>query len=114
MSDPLLNVMATKRNTGRLRCTYSYTLKQIEQIPHNASAWNYLRGLHTHFTIPFSQTFPQLEAYTLTTETRAKPVPFAIEWESDVLAQRGSEGEVKRAAGLLLDLADKWDVMRRT
>ena len=114
VSDPLLNLKPTKQNAGSLTMTYSYTMKQIEQIPHNASAWNYLRGLHTHFTIPFSQTFPQVEAYTSTTETRAAPVPFAIEWESDALAQTGSEEEAKRAAGLLLDLADKWDVMRRT
>lgn len=89
-------------------------MQQIHQIPHNASAWNYLRGLHNHFSIPFSRTLPSLQPYLKPSESREKPVPLAIEWEADACAQDGGEEGLRRAAGLLQDLADKWDVMRRT
>ena len=92
----------------------SYALGHIEQIPHNASAWNYLRGLHKHFSIPYSSTLARIEPYVTPSEGREKPVPFAVEWKADVEIEDGSEDALRRSVQLLDELADKWDVMRRT
>jgi hypothetical protein len=37
-----------------------------------------------------------------------------VEWKADVEIEDGSENALRRSVKLLDELADKWDVMRRT
>ncbi|KAJ9125338.1 hypothetical protein QFC22_000298 [Naganishia vaughanmartiniae] len=115
-----------------------YALSQIRAIPHNASAWNYLRGIHKHFKLPLSQSLPAILPFSTTpapsvtssiprkpppVNTPANPdtplpVPFAIEWLADCNAEqaaaKSSSDAYADAAGLYHELAERWDVMRKT
>jgi len=107
-----------------------YALDEIRKIPHNASAWNYLRGAHKHLNIPFSRSLSAVLPFTTiphplstahksaptassssSAATSPLPVPFALEWMADCSAENG---DLRTASGLYKDLGDRWDVMRRS
>ncbi|GFZ49588.1 hypothetical protein JCM24511_07708 [Saitozyma sp. JCM 24511] len=92
----------------------TYALKAIHLIPHNVSAWNYLRGILTHFKLPLAPLSPAVVPYTegstaFTTVDSSSfdfplpsvplpadtplPVPLALEFQADALAEQGKTGE---------------------
>lgn len=88
----------------------SYTLSQIERIPHNASAWNYLRALYKQSETPLSSILHVVSTYTQSTP----PVPFALEWMADsALESKTKEGD-EEAMKMMQELGDRWDPMRRS
>lgn len=94
-----------------------YTVTQIKAIPHNASAWNYLRGLCKELSIPFSQplsSISHLAHSQPSSSSSTTPVPFAVEWLADAQVEKGTAESLDQAAKYFDDLATKWDVMRKT
>lgn len=95
-------------------------------------------SVHKHFKIPLSQTLPAILPFTsipapslvsaipqnppqVTTAANPEtplPVPFALEWLADCEAEQAvagsSSSSYERAAGLYQELAERWDVMRKT
>lgn len=96
------------------------------------------RSAHKHFKIPLSQSLPAILPFTsipvpslvsaiphnppqLTTAANPDtplPIPFALEWladcESEQAVAGGNSSSYERAAGLYQELAERWDVMRKT
>ncbi|WVO13488.1 hypothetical protein L204_101108 [Cryptococcus depauperatus] len=113
-----------------LKDELDYALKAIHYIPHNVSAWNYLRGLLRHFALPLSPLLPSILPYTaepeksnLTTsdsysfplpskplpEDTPLPIPLALEYLGDVLIE---QGENDAAGQVFKDLGRRHDRMR--
>lgn len=92
-----------------------YALDQITRIPHNASAWNYLRGIHEHFEIEQASCLAAILPFTdpsTATPSSPRPVPFALEWLAEVKADEETDESRREAARLYDDLGNKWDRMR--
>ncbi|KAI9637445.1 putative pheromone maturation-related protein, partial [Dioszegia hungarica] len=110
-----------------------YTLKQIHTIPHNVSAWNYLRGLLKHFSHPFSPILPALHPYLAHPDLKSLipsppssslsnlpaardplpgdtplPISHAVEFLADTLVEMGRLGD----AGLIFAKLGELDRMR--
>jgi protein farnesyltransferase/geranylgeranyltransferase type-1 subunit alpha len=90
-------------------CT-SYTLSQIERIPHNASAWNYLRALYKQSKTPLSSILHVVSTYTQSTP----PVPFALEWMADSALESKTKAGDEEAMKMMQELGERWDPMRRS
>ncbi|WWC71526.1 uncharacterized protein I206_105484 [Kwoniella pini CBS 10737] len=107
-----------------------YALKAIHSIPHNVSAWNYLRGLLRHFKLPLTPLLPAILLYTSRSPSEALtcpedfnypgpptplpkdtplPVPLALEYLGDALIEQGSNSQ---AGEVFSDLSTKYDKMR--
>lgn len=112
-----------------------YALKQIHKIPHNASAWNYLRGVVRATSAPRAALLPALSAYMAGSavplpavsekaaaaagawpersgpvdELTPLPVPLALEFQADALAEGGRLGD---AAAVYAQLGESVDRMR--
>ncbi|KAK4687464.1 protein farnesyltransferase/geranylgeranyltransferase type-1 subunit alpha, partial [Tremellales sp. Uapishka_1] len=108
----------------------SYTLTQIHKIPHNVSAWNYLRGLLTRFKRPHAPLLPSILPYTSRPPSTSSatptdyihplpsfplsddtplPVPLALEFLAESLLEQGSK---KEAALVYAELSTEHDRMR--
>ncbi|ORY35543.1 hypothetical protein BCR39DRAFT_510606 [Naematelia encephala] len=104
----------------------SYTLKAIHRIPHNVSAWNYLRGLLKHLNQPFTPLLPAIQTYTGHGSTPVKdfsypipldplsrdtplPISHALEFLADALAE---QGKTEEAAEVFKQLGQEVDRMR--
>lgn len=107
-----------------------YALRAIHKIPHNVSAWNYLRGLLKHFQLPMAPLLPAVLPYTAREGIAALaqspdaalplpseplppdtplPISHALEYLADTLVQAG-KGEQARA--VYLELGTTYDKMR--
>ncbi|KAF8155732.1 hypothetical protein B0H34DRAFT_659597 [Crassisporium funariophilum] len=96
-----------------------YTKCKIALAPDNASAWNYLRGVLTHNSVPFSSVSEFVERYTLSYDSFGpdnSPVkaqsggacPAAMEFLADVYETEDSNKSIK----LWKSLANKHDTKR--
>jgi protein farnesyltransferase/geranylgeranyltransferase type-1 subunit alpha len=118
-----------------------YALEQIHKIPHNASAWNYLRGVVRATGAARAPLLPVLAAYMAgsavplkaPTEAVGKdswpnrtgpvdeltplPVPLALEFQADALAEGGRLGDAAAVYGQLGASVDRmrsayWEMRR--
>ncbi|KLT38326.1 putative pheromone maturation-related protein [Cutaneotrichosporon oleaginosum] len=118
-----------------------YALEQIHIIPHNASAWNYLRGVVRVTGAARAPLIPVLAAYMAgsavppraPTEEVAKdawpnrsgpvdiqtplPVPLALEFQADALVEGGRLGDAAAVYGQLGASVDRmrsayWEMRR--
>ncbi|ODN82329.1 protein farnesyltransferase/geranylgeranyltransferase type-1 subunit alpha [Cryptococcus wingfieldii CBS 7118] len=116
-------------STGAQKDELDYVLKAIHHIPHNVSAWNYLRGLLKSQSLPLSPLLPSVVPYTgwdslspadlesysfpIPSDVLPKdtplPVPLALEYLGDALAEQGKLDEAGQVFG---DLSVKYDRMR--
>ncbi|WVQ82133.1 hypothetical protein IAT38_004261 [Cryptococcus sp. DSM 104549] len=116
-----------------------YTLKAIHLMPHNVSAWNYLRGLLKHYKLPLSPLIPAISPYTarpsatlpsppesfdfpLPSDPLPKdtplPVSLALEYLGDSLIEQNQETEAGAVFGELSTTYDRmragyWEYRRR-
>ncbi|WVR07521.1 hypothetical protein IAU60_004563 [Kwoniella sp. DSM 27419] len=108
----------------------TYVLEAIHRIPHNVSAWNYLRGLLRHFKLPLSPLLPSVLPYTARTESMETqtptsyiyplptaplpqdtpvPIPLALEYLADSLLEQDKAFE---AGEVYSQLSTQYDQMR--
>ncbi|WVW85575.1 hypothetical protein I302_107613 [Kwoniella bestiolae CBS 10118] len=113
-----------------LKDDLNYALKAIHLIPHNVSAWNYLRGLLRHFRLPLTPLLPAILPYTARPSSEVPetpegfdfatassplprdtplPVPLALEYLGDALVEQGSNAE---AGEVFSELSSHYDKMR--
>ncbi|KAL7423870.1 CAAX geranylgeranyltransferase alpha subunit [Cryptotrichosporon argae] len=116
-----------------------YTLAAIHKIPHNVSAWNYLRGILKHFSLPRYPLVPSILPYTAAPElavevltSAAYPVPtvspadadtplpvaLALEFLAEAREEEGRAADALEIYGLLQTKYDRmraayWEVRRR-
>ncbi|WRT68448.1 uncharacterized protein IL334_005424 [Kwoniella shivajii] len=136
-----LRVARPEAQNGKdaLKHELSYALKAIHLIPHNVSAWNYLRGLLRHFKLPLSPLLPAILPYTIRPSATVPepsgdfdfplpssplpddtplPVPFALEYFGDALLEQNQNMEAGEVFGQLSTQYDKmragyWEFRRR-
>ncbi|WWD19103.1 hypothetical protein CI109_103561 [Kwoniella shandongensis] len=108
----------------------NYALKAIHLIPHNVSAWNYLRGLLKHFKLPLTPLLPAVIPYTTRPSATSVessstfdfplpsdplpndtplPVSLALEYLGDSLIEQNQTTE---AGQVFEELSLKYDRMR--
>lgn len=108
----------------------SYILKSIHHIPHNVSAWNYLRGFLKHFSLPLAPLLPAILPYTAyqpnpdteindafhlpmpsdpLPQDTPLPIPLALEYLADTFIE---QNRVDDAAEVFEKLSSKYDRMR--
>ncbi|WWC63343.1 uncharacterized protein I303_105943 [Kwoniella dejecticola CBS 10117] len=127
-----LRVARPDAETGKdgLKPELDYALRAIHLIPHNVSAWNYLRGLLRHFKLLLTPLLPAILPYTAQASSQPTestdnfgfplppgplpndtplPVPLALEYLADALLEQGSNGE---AGEVFADLSSNYDRMR--
>lgn len=114
----------------RLTVGRSYILKSIHHIPHNVSAWNYLRGFLKHFSLPLAPLLPAILPYTAyqpnpdteindafhlpmpsdpLPQDTPLPIPLALEYLADTFIE---QNRVDDAAEVFEKLSSKYDRMR--
>ncbi|WVO23079.1 uncharacterized protein IAS62_004424 [Cryptococcus decagattii] len=107
-----------------------YILKSIHHIPHNVSAWNYLRGFLKHFSLPLAPLLPAILPYTAyqpnpdteindafhlpmpsdpLPQDTPLPIPLALEYLADTFIE---QNKVDDAAEVFEKLSSKYDRMR--
>ncbi|WOO81600.1 Protein farnesyltransferase/geranylgeranyltransferase type-1 subunit alpha [Vanrija pseudolonga] len=113
-------------NDGREEIEYALT--EIHRIPHNASAWNYLRGIIRAVNAPRDTILPALTPYLagaavpvpaakldlgyptregpLSVDTPL-PVPLALEFLADTLAEGGQLADASAVFGQLASEVDR-------
>ncbi|GMK58612.1 hypothetical protein CspeluHIS016_0600540 [Cutaneotrichosporon spelunceum] len=113
-----------------------YALNQIHHIPHNASAWNYLRGAIRASGATRVPLLPALAAYMAGSAVAPKagesewparttpvdpltplPVPLALEFQADALVEGGRLGDAAAVYGQLGSSVDRmrsayWEMRR--
>lgn len=109
----------------------AYAVREIHRIPHNASAWNYLRGLIRSLSAQRAELVPILAPYMTGAavdlpadnadataswpartaplgEETPTPIPLALEFLGDALIESGKLGD---AASVFAQLGDEVDKM---
>lgn len=88
-------------------CLDRYVKQSISLVPNNASAWNYLRGLLEHNSIPYSRVITFIQPYTLSMDEQTAdlvdldnpppskgahlPCALAIEFLADIYEAEGGD-----------------------
>ncbi|OCF42197.1 protein farnesyltransferase/geranylgeranyltransferase type-1 subunit alpha [Kwoniella heveanensis CBS 569] len=127
-----LRVARPGADTGKdaLKIELEYALRAVHHIPHNVSAWNYLRGLLRHFKLPLSPLLPAILPYTARPSTQLPgvpddfdfplptsplpkdtplPIPLALEYLAEVLLEENQASEAGQVFG---ELSTDYDRMR--
>ncbi|RXK41121.1 protein farnesyltransferase/geranylgeranyltransferase type-1 subunit alpha [Tremella mesenterica] len=106
-----------------------YTLRAIHRIPHNVSAWNYLRGSLKYLKKPLTPLLPAILPYTeredvtITAKEETNlpmpsnplprdtplPISYALEFLAESYQEQGLSIE---AAAVYTELSEKYDRMR--
>lgn len=124
---------------ARVEAEIGFALQEIHRIPHNASAWNYLRGAVRCSGTQRGGILPVLAPYLAGSAVEAAepedglsawpvrsraldretptPVPLALEFQADTVAEQGRLGDAAAIYGQLAAYADKmrgayWEMKR--
>ncbi|KAJ4495783.1 hypothetical protein C8J55DRAFT_494887 [Lentinula edodes] len=105
-----------------------YVKQSISLVPNNASAWNYLRGLLEHNSIPYSRVITFIQPYTLSMDEQTAdlvdldnpppskgahlPCALAIEFLADIHEAEGGDS-ILNATELWKSLGNEYDVARK-
>ncbi|KAF5389554.1 hypothetical protein D9757_004148 [Collybiopsis confluens] len=111
-----------------LRRELTYVKQSISLVPNNASAWNYLRGILKHSSIPYARMITFVQPYTLPLEEQPPdlvdlenpppskgahlPCALAFEFLADIYETEGGDSILK-ATELWKSLANEYDVARK-
>lgn len=123
----------------RAEAEIDFAIREIHRVPHNASAWNYLRGVIRCSATPRAGILPVLAPYLAASAVAASgpedglsvwpvrqqaldgetptPVPLALEFQADAVAEDGRLGDAAAIYGQLATDADKmraayWEMKR--
>ena len=109
-----------------IRFEKAYAKASLASVPNNASAWTYLRALHTalpaELTTPLSDELgwvktlvstPVEAQHDASVDTMGRSAVGALEWWLDCLAQQGGEERLKEAEALVGRLTVADPVRRR-